>query len=256
MKRLVLSLVLAIAAVLAIAGVALAQPAPQFNLGFKTLADQIPGVVGQPLESEHWGANGDSLQQTTTGLMAWRKADNWTAFTNGARTWINGPSGVQNRDNNDRFAWEKDQPSPAPQPATAPSMALPIDKSLLSQCTLSVDKIHIFCNLPVGTPVYATIDGNFRFFKGSGINLFYPVPTEGIYFYIMDGEATVPNGDVKAGDLVARIGAATMTNSPWNFSLGLGKPLPAGALGPGIVGGYADLPLPSFITDLAKPWKP
>ncbi len=85
------------------------QPAPsgiQFKLGFKALADQIPNVVGQPIEEEHYGPNGDSLQRTTTGLMVWRKADNWTAFTNGARTWINGPFGVQERGNDERFDWE------------------------------------------------------------------------------------------------------------------------------------------------------
>ncbi len=26
--------------------------------------------------------------------MAWRKADNWTAFTNGYKTWLNGPNGL------------------------------------------------------------------------------------------------------------------------------------------------------------------
>jgi len=83
------------------------QPKPEFRLGFKTLADLIPGVVGQPLENEHWGANGDSLQQTTTGLMVWRKADNWTAFTDGATTWINGPNGLQSRPNDERFPWEQ-----------------------------------------------------------------------------------------------------------------------------------------------------
>ncbi len=77
-----------------------------FKLGFQNLAAQIPGVVGQPIEAEHYGANGDSLQQTTTGLMAWRKADNWTAFTNGVRSWVNGPNGVQERGNNERFPWE------------------------------------------------------------------------------------------------------------------------------------------------------
>ena len=104
----------------------------EFHLGFKTLADQIPDVVGTPLENEHYGANGDSLQQTTTGLMVWRKADNWTAFTNGSMTWINGPYGVQERANSDRFPWESDNPSqveasqppavntPTPQPTEAP----------------------------------------------------------------------------------------------------------------------------------------
>ncbi len=77
-----------------------------FKLGFKTLADRVPDVVGTPTEDEHYGAAGDSLQQTTTGLMVWRKADNWTAFTNGSRTWVNGPNGVQSRLNSVRFEWE------------------------------------------------------------------------------------------------------------------------------------------------------
>ena len=107
MRRLVVSITAALVIALAFGGVALAQAKPEFKLGFKALADQVPDVVGEPLENEHWGANGDSLQQTTTGLMVWRKHDNWTAFTNGARTWINGPAGVQDRGNDDRFDWEK-----------------------------------------------------------------------------------------------------------------------------------------------------
>ncbi|HEX2987157.1 MAG TPA: hypothetical protein VHS06_03195 [Chloroflexota bacterium] len=87
--------------------IAQTQAQPSFKLGFKALADQIPDVVGQPIEDEHWGANGDSLQQTTTGLMVWRKADNWTAFTNGSRSWINGPAGAQERGNDERFPWEQ-----------------------------------------------------------------------------------------------------------------------------------------------------
>lgn len=56
--------------------VAAPSPSPRFVLGFKALADQIPDVAGTPLENEHYGANGDSLQQTSNGLLAWRKADN------------------------------------------------------------------------------------------------------------------------------------------------------------------------------------
>ena len=81
-------------------------PMFQFKLGFKALADQIPNVVGVPLESEHYGPNGDSLQETSNGLMVWRKADNWTAFTNGSWTWVNGPNGIQDRSNDVRFPWE------------------------------------------------------------------------------------------------------------------------------------------------------
>ncbi|HEX2923847.1 MAG TPA: glycoside hydrolase family 99-like domain-containing protein, partial [Chloroflexota bacterium] len=80
-----------------------------FKLGFRALADQIPSRAGQPLEEEHYQPNGDSVQRTTQGLMCWRKADNWTAFTNGSRTWVNGPNGVQERGNDERFPWESAQ---------------------------------------------------------------------------------------------------------------------------------------------------
>jgi hypothetical protein len=87
----------------------------EFKLGFKLLADQIPAIAGQPIENEwHNPENGDGLQRTTTGLMVWRKADNWTAFTNGHTTWINGPYGVQSRLNTERFAWERDISAPVP----------------------------------------------------------------------------------------------------------------------------------------------
>lgn len=89
----------------------------EFRMGFKALADQIPQVAGQPIENEHWGDNGDSLQRTTNGLMAWRKADNWTAFTNGARTWVNGPEGVVERGNEERFEWEAAGPPSVVPPA-------------------------------------------------------------------------------------------------------------------------------------------
>jgi hypothetical protein len=80
---------------------------PQFRLGFKLLSDQIPTIVGEPLEEEHHNPlNGDALQMTTSGLMVWRKSDNWTAFTTGWRSWVNGPLGLQERGNESRFPWE------------------------------------------------------------------------------------------------------------------------------------------------------
>ncbi|MFN8523845.1 MAG: neutral zinc metallopeptidase [Chloroflexota bacterium] len=85
-----------------------AEAACEFRLGFRSLRDQIPERVGQCLENEHFNTqNGDSLQRTTGGLLVWRKVDNWTAFTDGARTWINGPFGLQSRLNSERFSWEQ-----------------------------------------------------------------------------------------------------------------------------------------------------
>ena len=79
----------------------------RFVLGFATLHGLIPGIVGACLENEHHNpVNGDGLQATTNGLLVWRKADNVTAFTDGFRTWVNGPFGLQMRLNSQRFFWE------------------------------------------------------------------------------------------------------------------------------------------------------
>ena len=80
----------------------------RFQLGFLELANILKqDIVGYPLEDEHHGENGDGLQKTTTGLMVWRKADNWTAFTDGYRTWVRGPNGIQQRLNTELFDWER-----------------------------------------------------------------------------------------------------------------------------------------------------
>ncbi|MAG35399.1 MAG: hypothetical protein CL878_04015 [Dehalococcoidia bacterium] len=84
----------------------------QLVLGFKTLqglvnAAEGSDAVGSCLENErHNSENGDGVQRTTGGLLFWRKADNFTAFTDGHRTWTNGPNGLQSRRNTERFAWE------------------------------------------------------------------------------------------------------------------------------------------------------
>ncbi len=125
MRRLSLSLAIALLVAVTLSSVAVAQVKPEFKLGFKTLADQIPDMVGEPTENENWGPNGDSLQHTTVGLMAWRKSDNWTAFTNGYWTWVNGPAGVQKRLNTERFPWENDNPAPSTAAPAPPAQAAP-----------------------------------------------------------------------------------------------------------------------------------
>ncbi len=58
-----------------------------FVLGFAALRALLgPAVVGDCLENERFNpANQNAEQQTTGGLLVWRKADNWTAFTDGFR---------------------------------------------------------------------------------------------------------------------------------------------------------------------------
>jgi hypothetical protein len=93
----------------------------RFVLGFAALHDRLPAVVGACLADEqHDPASGDSLQPTTNGLLVWRKADNFTAFTDGARTWIIGPFGLQQRLNGQRFSWE---PNPQRLPIVPPPVA-------------------------------------------------------------------------------------------------------------------------------------
>jgi hypothetical protein len=100
-----------------------AQPSCRFVLGFATLRDLVGAQkVGTCLEDEHFNLeNGNAEQRTSGGLLVWRKADNFTAFTDGGSSWVNGPNGLQSRPNTERFAWEKDPVQSAP----AATQALP-----------------------------------------------------------------------------------------------------------------------------------
>ncbi len=78
----------------------------QYVLGFAAIYNQIPDIVGPCRSNESYDANGNSNQYTANGMMQWRKADNFTAFTDGYRSWVNGPCGVEMRLNTQRFPWE------------------------------------------------------------------------------------------------------------------------------------------------------
>jgi hypothetical protein len=117
-----------------------AQPSCQFNLGFAALREVIASIVGDCLETEHFEpSTGNSIQKTTGGLLVWRKADNWTAFTDGAFTWVMGPSGLAQRAaGGPYFPWEapptvvaapssppESAPPPPPVAASPPAQAAP-----------------------------------------------------------------------------------------------------------------------------------
>jgi Domain of unknown function (DUF4352) len=124
MRLRVLSLLVAALSILTSSTPARAQATCTFTLGFRALRDQIPAVVGACLENEHFNvANGNAEQRTSGGLLVWRKADNWTAFTDGGTTWLNGPFGLQSRPNQGPFfAWEL---IAATVPAAAPVAVVP-----------------------------------------------------------------------------------------------------------------------------------
>jgi hypothetical protein len=92
-----------------------AQEPCRFVLGFATLRDLVGADrVGACLEDQQTNPeNGNAEQRTAGGLMVWRKADNFTAFTDGGTTWVNGPNGLQSRPNTERFSWESDPVAPA-----------------------------------------------------------------------------------------------------------------------------------------------
>jgi hypothetical protein len=128
----------------------------QFVLGFATLHGLIPQVVGACLENEHHNPiNGDGLQMTTNGLLVWRKSDNFTAFTDGFRSWVNGPLGLQERLNRQRFFWEANPqnlpivPTPlAGQPCHTAGLSLSLQSSEGAAGTI-FDTFRFVNNLPV-----------------------------------------------------------------------------------------------------------
>ncbi len=143
MQRLALALVLLLGISAAAAGSALAQPAPQFRMGFATLALVVPGVVGQPIANEQFNSKtGQSIQPTTRGLMVWRKSDNATAFTDGATTWILGPDGLQQRPNGTLFAWEQPVAVSAGPPTPGPDATINAALQQLSSVPAGADLVN------------------------------------------------------------------------------------------------------------------
>ncbi len=131
-----------------------AQPPCRFVLGFVSLRESVGAQkVGQCLEDEHFNLeNGNAEQRTAGGLLVWRKADNFTACTDGSTTWVNGPNGVQSRMNSERFAWERDPAQPTgPAVATSPSTMTPSAAAVAPATTTTTSPI------PPQTPTPAPV---------------------------------------------------------------------------------------------------
>ena len=169
----------------------------QFVLGFNTLRDLIGhDIVGECLENEHYNEIGDSVQQTTGGLMAWRKADNWTAFTDGYRTWVNGPNGLQQRLNTERFEWEADYapgggvaiPTPTPA-ATGSTINDPIKSDGL---LIGSDAVVIGIN--------STVPNAWTYVLAS--NQFNDAPSSGNRYYIIGVTVSNKSGKVVTAESI------------------------------------------------------
>src|SRR5215469_5698617 len=69
--------------------------APAFVFGIADLKVALGAVMGDPVECEHPNsANGDTLQQTTTGLAIYRQATNTPEFTDGWNHWALSSQGL------------------------------------------------------------------------------------------------------------------------------------------------------------------
>jgi hypothetical protein len=141
-------LLLVVVLVLSTVTTAAAQTSPcRFVLGFATLDSLVPDVVGACITNESFNPlNGDSLQPTTNGLLVWRKSDNFTAFTNGAQTWVNGPFGIQQRADDQRFFWEANPDGLAIVPPPVPG-----DRCHTAGLALAVNGVDVGAGNLVGT---------------------------------------------------------------------------------------------------------
>jgi hypothetical protein len=84
-----------------------------FEFGFRELHDLIPDVTGDcQHDASYASTDGDGIQPTANGVMIWRKAHNLILFTNGWRTWLLGPCGLQSRANGERLPWERGEACP------------------------------------------------------------------------------------------------------------------------------------------------
>lgn len=146
-----------------------------FVLGFKAIRDQIPATVGDCTEDEgHNPANGDAVQRTTRGLFVWRKADNVTAFTDGYRSWVDGPYGLQQRLNAQRFSWEDNTEAlpladlVSPDTSWRPFLNKAAGFSILYPPTWVASAVSMPANSPVQREVLAGKEGEVDLAWGTG----------------------------------------------------------------------------------------
>lgn len=181
-RRFFLAFFLALGTLLAILPSAQAAPGCQFVLGFAALHDKLPTIVGACVENEHTNvATGDSLQQTVNGLLVWRKADNWTAFTNGAHTWVNGPYGIQERLNTERFSWEAN-PEGLAVVSTAHYIVIHLGAQTLTAYEGNTAVLHTL--ITTGQPALSTPLGTSSvFYRASPYQFISPWPLGSYYYY-------------------------------------------------------------------------
>ncbi len=113
---------------------------PEFRFGFAHLKSLLGPTMGEPIECEHANPeNGDTLQQTTTGLSFYRKATNIPTFTDGWNHWGWTADGL--------VTWTGDSvdppgvvvPTATPTPTEVPQPSLPNHSSIVWSVAISPD---------------------------------------------------------------------------------------------------------------------
>ena len=194
----------------------------QFVLGFATLKGLIdaaegPDKVGTCLENQRFNPlNGDALQQTTGGLLVWRKADNWTAFTDGYRTWINGPYGLQARLNTEQFPWEVAGPTVRPaSPTAAPTPPAFTGAWVLSDET-DATTARRRISVTLGSSSYSSARGGKRAWLGVGCSL--PAGSTPEWYVQIDwGQRVARKGPVQVTTPYS-IGSRILLTEDWYLS--------------------------------------
>ena len=125
---------------------------PEFQFGFAFLKSQLGDLMGEPLECEHANPeNGDTLQQTTTGLSFYRKSTNTPTFTDGwnhwagpGKYWSTGPAQASTRPSAPTEA--RPRPYRRQRPASNPDCPLPyhlvVPKALTAAVFRVEDRAH------------------------------------------------------------------------------------------------------------------
>lgn len=109
MRRSIVALIAGLA-LLAPAAPAAAQTAGvncSYQDSFATMDSLVPQVLGACVANAHPSNQaGDTMQETSNGLLTWTKATNVAEFTDGHSTWVLSGYGLILRDAGSAYSWE------------------------------------------------------------------------------------------------------------------------------------------------------
>ena len=98
----------------------------EIDPGFASVVVAVPELVGTCVAGARTNAATGELEQPVSGGLLVRMGDEgFAAFTDGYRTWVVGPNGLETRGNDERLGWEPPLPTAVPPRASAPAASPP-----------------------------------------------------------------------------------------------------------------------------------